>query len=288
VQASVILLPLFPEMDHNRVHDMARPVKGRTYSLFGNNANTHFFYRKLAETADRLLTDEKMQPGQLLDFIQAANPNRRTLKRKMKQGIQATRLSGILRVLHESLREYTCDIEGHLRSLPILRMLRDKGLFTTRNQYYLYMLEFELVNRVNRDRFLDTRFRIALLPYCLREDQDGCRADADSIDYRCRACLKSCYVNHVSSLLRDNKVEPYIWRRAKLKPLLAGLAREHGSLGVLGIACVVELVMGMRRCMKYGIPVIGIPLNANRCPRWMGELHDTSVDLRALERLLAP
>ncbi|MFH0758510.1 MAG: DUF116 domain-containing protein [Bacteroidota bacterium] len=70
--------------------------------------------------------------------------------------------------------------------------------------------------------------------------------------------------------------------------MLKGLVQEHGRTGVLGIACMVELVMGMRKCLKAQLPVVGIPLNANRCPRWMDRFHETSFDLNALEELLTP
>ena len=62
--------------------------------------------------------------------------------------------------------------------------------------------------------------------------------------------------------------------------------RQHGSIAVLGIACVVELIRGMRLCMKAKLPVMGIPLNANRCARWMDGFYETSVDLSALENIL--
>jgi len=34
--------------------------------------------------------------------------------------------------------------------------------------------------------------------------------------------------------------------------------------------------------MKRKIPVVGIPLDANRCMRWMGRFEETSVNLERL------
>ncbi len=87
-------------------------------------------------------------------------------------------------------------------------------------------------------------------------------------------------------VLRDHGVNPYIWSRGSLKSMFGKLAGKHGSIGVLGIACVVELIHGMRFCMKAKLPVMGIPLNANRCSRWMDGFFETSVDLLALENIL--
>jgi hypothetical protein len=44
--------------------------------------------------------------------------------------------------------------------------------------------------------------------------------------------------------------------------------------------------MGMRLCLHTGIPPVGIPLNANRCARWMDQAHETSFSLEQLEELL--
>jgi hypothetical protein len=44
--------------------------------------------------------------------------------------------------------------------------------------------------------------------------------------------------------------------------------------------------MGMRLCLSLGIPAVGIPLDANRCARWMSQAHETSYNFEQLEELL--
>jgi hypothetical protein len=68
--------------------------------------------------------------------------------------------------------------------------------------------------------------------------------------------------------------------------LFRELKDKEGGLGVMGIACVPELVRGMRMCVKLGVPVVGVPLNANRCSRWMGEYRPTSVELKEVLRFV--
>ena len=69
---------------------------------------------------------------------------------------------------------------------------------------------------------------------------------------------------------------------------LRSIAKQNHnkSLGVLGIACIPELVRGMRSCMKKNLSVVGIPLDANRCVRWMGNFNPNSVNLEMLESLV--
>lgn len=195
-------------------------------------------------------------------------------------------LTDMLHEMDSELAEYVPGLQQHLKEVSFFKFINDKELVNSKEQYYLYMIEYELVNRIHKNKFQEANFRIALLPYCMKETQTECKASPDEIDFVCRGCLKTCYINKLSMLLRDHGINPYILSRGNLKPIFSKLIREHGSIGVLGIACMVELIQGMRFCLKAKLPVMGIPLNANRCPRWMSGFFETSVDLSALEKIL--
>ena len=62
---------------------------------------------------------------------------------------------------------------------------------------------------------------------------------------------KNCYVNSASKILKDYKVEPYIWMTATQRKLFQETEGKKG-LGV-GIACIPELIRGMRTCMKKNL-----------------------------------
>lgn len=262
------------------------PVTGKTYTLFGNNLATGQYYSMIRQITDSLLQQYSMNEHQLLEYIRIYSEKRQFLKRIRGKNTGITMLAGILRRLDEALQSYATDIEEHISSAPVYKILTDRRLLTTREQYYLYMTEIELVNRLNKAVFTGSNYKIALLPYCLREKQSDCKAEPDEIDYVCKGCSKTCYINSISKLLRENKVNPYIWRQAKLSRLLRQLIYQHGEVGVLGVACIVELAWGMRLCIKARVPVVGLPLNANRCMRWMGDFYPNSIDLYEMERLV--
>jgi hypothetical protein len=148
------------------------------------------------------------------------------------------------------------------------------------------MLEIELINRLNRDAFLKTDRKISLQPYCLQDFSVSCKAKDTGFDYQCVHCSKVCFQNHASRVLKKHDVEPYIWKGSGIRNALKDAQKAGKTLGILGIACLPELIQGMRKCMKYRIPVVGLPLNANRCIRWFGEFHPNSVDLAELEKLV--
>jgi hypothetical protein len=262
------------------------PVRGKTYTLFGNDIATDQYYTVIRQTTGRLMQQYSLDERQMLDFIRTYSEKKQLLKRKGKKNTEPGMLAGMLHLLDKALQTYITGIEEHLRSAPLYKVFTDRRLLTTRGQYYLYMTEIELVNRLNRSAFIGSKYKIALLPHCLRERLSDCKAESDDIDYVCRECSKTCYINLISKLLRQNNVNPYIWRQAKLNRLFRSLIYKYGQIGVLGVACIVELTWGMRLCNKAGVPVVGIPLNANRCMRWMGDFYPNSINLDELEKIV--
>lgn len=261
-----------------------KPVEGKTYTLFGKSDSSANYYRKIEDLADIILG----KYGDLdfvLKTIHGYSKKKLLLVRIAAKNENNTLISFILHLLEKFLSEYTEKVDEHLKNLPILK-LWDRRLATTRLQYHLYMLEIELTNRLYSMDFSNTNKKIALLPHCLRDFKVECKASPDGFDYRCKHCSKNCYQNHVSRLLNDNNISAYIWMGGNLKKKVQSLMKNNETLGILGIACIPELVSGMRKCRKYNIPVIGIPLDANRCIRWMGSFHENSVNLEMLEKLI--
>ncbi len=259
------------------------PVAGKTYSLFGSGLSTEPYYERIREIADEIL---RLVPGEeaLLSLIRKAGGRKRLLARAARRG-DGTPISFVLSLLGPALSPYTRNVRTHLKSLPLFSVT-DRVLKTTEEQHHLHMLEIELVNRLNRNRFLACDRRIALLPHCLRDFRVECRSVPGDLDSVCAGCSSVCFVHRVSGLLREFRIAPYIWRNAELASLFRRL-RGEGSFGVLGIACIPELANGMRACMDRGVPVVGQPLDANRCARWMGRFEETSVNLERLRELLA-
>jgi len=259
------------------------PVEGKTYSLFGGVSNTDGYYHTIRSLADNVLIGNDLEL--LLETLRKYSSKRRTLKRILSDGKSNSLIAFCLLTIHAPLAQFTRNTAGHLKHLSLLKM-GDRRLATTEEQYHLHMLEIELMNRLNRNLFLNADHKISLQPYCLRDFSVSCKAKSDGYDYQCKNCSKRCFQNAASRILQENDVEPYIWMGASIRKEAKEAARNNQRFGILGIACIPELVQGMRKCIKYRIPVVGIPLNANRCVRWFGEFHPNSVDLIELERLV--
>jgi hypothetical protein len=259
------------------------PIAGKTFSLFGTTDSTEGYYCVVRGLADACL---RLQPeiDALIAEVRRIGKRPR-LARKLASRTSSSPGCFIVQSARTLLSPYTTAVRDHLRELPLIRRF-DGVISFTEEQYHLAMLEIELMNRAFGEQFRAARRKLAFLPHCLRDLEADCRSAPHGIDYACRGCSVRCNVNAVSTLLKQHGIEPYIWMQAGLKKLFRELKDKEGGLGVLGIACVPELVRGMRLCAKLDVPVMGTPLNANRCARWMGEFNPTSVEMEEVERLV--
>ncbi len=260
------------------------PVEGKTYSLFGDSDSTADYYSTIRELADRIVPDNP-DISVLIEEIRDFSVHKKGLKRSLSKTSPGTRVEEILKMIDPVLKKYTLKAENHLKTLSLSKVW-DRTLSASREQYHLYMIEIELTNRLFLQDFINCDKKIALMPYCLQDFNAECKSARDGFDYQCRHCSGLCFQNHASGILKEHNIEPYIWMEGDMKQLARYTLGERRTFGVLGIACIPELVNGMRNCAKSRIPVVGLPLNANRCRRWFGEFLPNSADLNELERML--
>jgi hypothetical protein len=259
-------------------------IIGKTYSLYAGKNDTDEFYSVLSDLVESFLSNLKSEKHYLSLIREYSNKKRRLRTEKKK----ASSDSNISRLLNEAeivLSKYFTDIDGHLKNLSLTEKC-DSTLTTSKEQYLLYMLEIELVNRLNKKKFSVCASKYAFLPHCLHDLDKDCLSASDGTDYVCKSCSKNCSINSIRKLMNLRNIKAYIWREADLKKIFK-LARSNGqSIGVFGIACIPELVNGLRLCAKYDVPAIGVPLDANRCVRWFGNFYPNSINEKKILSLL--
>lgn len=253
-----------------------KPVTGRTYTLFGPSEDPESYYRTIIRITDGCLTLVK-DLQRLLKYIRQFSRSRHQFIRRGTDRAGHA-LQDYLNQNFERLAPYTWPA-AEFEKVWKWEKLWDRHLRTTQFQHHLFMIEIELNNQINTRTFYSSPRKIALLPYCLQDFEKGCQATFDGTDYACAHCSNKCYVNAGSKVLKGMGITPYLWQSAGLETW-----KEPGT-AVLGIACIPELTWGLRKCEKLGIPAVGIPLNANRCKRWMDEFKENSYSLVRLKEI---
>jgi hypothetical protein len=269
--------------DHTTQRPDPELFEGKTYSLRPAEATSDGYYETIGNLTATLLQSFSHEEALLLK-VQALSKHKREITR-LRTREEDSADARLVKLLYDQLNRFTSHLQSHLRSLRGLDRW-DRTLTMAEEQYHLAMVEIELVNRIYADRFRSCGTKYAFLPHCLRDLTADCRSAQRDIDYVCKGCSTDCNVNRASKSLRLHGVKPYIWMTADLRAIFRRVNKKGGSLGVLGIACIPELLRGMRMCLKHKIPVVGIPLDANRCARWWGEFHPNTINLPKLERLL--
>jgi hypothetical protein len=263
---------------------VAYPREGKTYSLYGSDLDTNAYYRRIHTFADDLLK-QNGDLAHLLNLVRNTGKSKRRLMKIISRVPGGSTDSKLVHTLGEIFSQYTSNVASHLSGLSFAQRW-DRTLSTSREQYHLAMLEVELVNRLNLPHFRNCDTRLAFLPHCLRDLAADCQRAPRGEDHMCKGCSTNCMINATSKLLRRHGVTPYIWITANLRSLFTRLRKQGKRVGVFGVACLPELVRGMRLCMRAGVPVTGIPLDANRCARWWGDFHPNTVNMQEIEKLL--
>lgn len=259
-------------------------IQGKTYSLYGDVHLTEGYYKAVRDVTD-LFLKQCPDRDRLLHQIQEVGKERSFVRGLFPGDRDIPLISFIQKTLRQTLSVYTKGVNDHLRTLPVRKRF-DSVLRTKEYQYHLSMIEIELFNRIYRKAFKRSEYRFALFAHCLRDFRSDCRSASGEMEAICRHCTEGCYISVGSLLLKQYNIHPYISVTMELEKLFQKIQSEHRSVAALGIACVPELVQGMRLCVKLGISPLGIPLDANRCARWMNEAHESSFSLRELENLL--
>ena len=259
-------------------------IKGKTYSLYGTGKETEYYYRTISELTDRFL-ERCPDKQELLGHIQRAGKDSSLLKKLTSKQVDKLLISYINKTLKEALSVYTTGVKQHLKTLPLSD--RFDGILRTKEfQYHLYMIEIDLVNRIYGKAFKNSDYRFALIAHCLRDFRPECKAIAGEYESECKACTKDCFIHLGSMLLKKYGIHPFISVSMDLDKLFKKIKADQKSVGALGIACVPELAQGMRLCIKLGIPPVGIPLDANRCARWMKLCKESTFNVNELEDLI--
>ena len=157
--------------------------EGKTYSLFDEDEASEAYYATIRQLADDFLRNCP-DANKLLALVRKAG--RGILQRHLKISSQDRQtLSRIRKTLNDSLSTYTKSVAQHLKTLPTSKRL-DTTLTTKEEQYHLYMLEIELVNRIYREEFMNSDYKFALLAHCLRDFRPECRAEPGAIEAVCQ------------------------------------------------------------------------------------------------------
>lgn len=151
-------------------------------------------------------------------------------------------------------------------------------------EYYLNMAGAHILSRVFETEFAQTEQKYIFVPACMSKKEQGCQAVKDGEGYRCQKCSPDCSVCKTVMIAEKYGAETVIVHHGSaINRMKAG---EDGKKGVIGIACVVNLLSGGWKAKRLGYVPQCVFLNYCGCNHWCQERVMTEIDLKRLERIL--
>jgi hypothetical protein len=141
------------------------------------------------------------------------------------------------------------------------------------------MIDIQMKNLSNRERFLRTWRRVLFLPHCSRKYMDNrCKAvfDRNIPSYSCSHCSPDCLVGQATLVGEKKGYDVYVLPGGSCIHQILQKGRYEA---LVGVACGEEIKLAEGLLEKTGLPGQTVPLIKNGCA-------DTKFNIQALKKIL--
>ncbi|MDH5787052.1 MAG: DUF116 domain-containing protein [Candidatus Bathyarchaeota archaeon] len=141
------------------------------------------------------------------------------------------------------------------------------------------LVDLQVRNLLERERFVQTRKRALFLPHCSRKYMDNrCKAvfDPNIPSYFCARCSPDCLINKAVSIAKKENYDVYILPGGSCVARI--LMNKHYD-GIVGVACGEEIRISSEMLKDIGVAGQAIPLIKNGCA-------NTAFNIETLHRIL--
>lgn len=154
----------------------------------------------------------------------------------------------------------------------------------SRIQYYFNIVGSEIMNEIYEKEFCRTHEKMILMPGCMRQNEEKCRSVDTDKGKRCCKCNSNCNVNKVTVKAETYKAEAYVIEHET--SLFGFRDIREKKVGVVGIACVLNLMSGGWKALRLGFIPQCVVINCCGCHHWLQKPIMTEISIRRLERIL--
>ena len=186
------------------------------------------------------------------------------------------------------LGNYTENVQAYLQQNKKALHGREDQFFCSRPQveYHLNMVGAQIMNNSLREEFLQTDRKILLLPACMAKSRN-CKAILFENSLQCQHCSPDCNVSKTSREMSKAGVDTLLIKHTSdfskwLKPWA-----NQTNTGIIGTACVLNLMGGGYEMRNLGIPSQCIYLNFSGCKNhWDKTGVPTEIDIEKAKLLI--
>ncbi|GJQ63044.1 MAG: hypothetical protein SCALA702_20970 [Melioribacteraceae bacterium] len=187
------------------------------------------------------------------------------------------------------LGKYTPEVDNYIKYANKIKPGSEDYIFCKRpkTDYYLNMVGAELMNIAFREEFIATEEKALLLPACMRSNPDFCKAHGGGLDMLCSGCNEKCNINKYRIVGQELGFQVRIIPHSSdFSNWLEKFAAER-NIGVIGVACILNLITGGLEMRKLNIPAQCVFLDYCGCTaHWDADGIPTDINKDQLKRVL--
>lgn len=189
----------------------------------------------------------------------------------------------------KNLSQYTSHVNNFLDEKLTEHVDKEDLIFCGRKQveYHLNMVGAEIMNRNFRSEFEKRPRKAVLVPGCMRYHQDKhCQAIEENLGLKCSMCQSKCSAKQITKKGLNEGFEVYIISHES-SAFSQSTPEERNELGIVGVACVSNLISGGWKSDSMGIPAQCIVLDYVGCQNhWHKDGFPTEINQHELEKIL--
>lgn len=187
-----------------------------------------------------------------------------------------------------AIGKYTSNVDKFLDEKHPEHLWKEDVIFCGRREieYHLNMFGAEIMNRAFKKDFNERPRKALLLPGCMRISQSICKADETNLGLKCTGCSKNCNVNRLTRMGDKYDFEVYIILHES-SAFSKSSKKDRKELGIIGVACIPNLIAGGWKSESFGIPAQCVLLDYSSCQNhWDNEGFPTVINVNQLLKLL--
>ncbi len=191
----------------------------------------------------------------------------------------------------EGLGRYTPNVERFLRERQPSHLWKEDVIFSARPrvEYHLNMVGAEIMNRAFRDDFMKTKRKAVILPACMRYyPKPQCKAHSNGLSCECAECTPQCRVNQLTKMGRKFGFGVFLVpHESSVFSGDAGRTLIGEGAGIVGVACVSNLISGGWKAKGLGLPPQCVLLDHCGCRKhWHDQGIATDINMGQLRNVL--
>lgn len=184
----------------------------------------------------------------------------------------------------KTLWKYTRDVYSFLEKRKQNKSKREDVIFCGKSeiQYYFNMVSAEIMNKVYRDEYNKCNDKYIFVPGCMKQTNKECCSIITMKGLKCQSCTPSCNINKLTKFAKQYNMHVFIIPH---ESSMFKLQNYEGKKGLIGIACVLNLMSGGWKALRLGYVPQCVVLDYCGCKaHWQKKEVMTSINMDMLIR----